>query len=467
MLQILFISLYALTALAWPPTYGPEIEFSNHELRTKFRGGPPKDQEKLAAKKLADAIKKKCLESQDCEVLEVHGKWSKDYDVKFKNGFWINISYDPVVVEVRAKPATRQELAQNREHFRKYIFETAKEIGLDSEGLWGQGLSGHFNIGARSAFDDDARALMSFLVDYANHPELASGVLGRDFANAPPLSILNSAQREQFNHLTELVKNRKIKTISALVAHIQKHVYTWTPTFEGSHHYQAVGLKRIGQYDFATQDKPLELRAIRTQESIEEFELLAELFEARMEYLKTHDHPLFYLAKNTRDFTEEQLASRFFVYVKEMGLDWEKFSPLGNFSKSIVVDNFVVGNVQWDSPRYAALVREYAIDALSSPYIESKLSLALQDARAVTSGQGLLALYQIAEVSKQANVPPFLQDQVASLLRRALKMQDWAKSPTAGEYLKTIIAATENSHQRLDREFWANFRCDSAFMHLR
>lgn len=54
-------------------------------------------------------IQKKCTECQIEAILKTNGIFGNQYRVIYSDGYWIDISLDLGVIEIQAKPATREQ----------------------------------------------------------------------------------------------------------------------------------------------------------------------------------------------------------------------------------------------------------------------------------------------------------------------------------------------------------------------
>ncbi len=334
--------LVNLSAWAWPPTYGAEFELSHPD----FKNEPLNNSRNAIAGNLklqfVENLRKLC-ETKGCTVTEAKGKWEngfpsldmhaapfttemgKDYLVTMADGWWFKVSHDPGCVEITTKPSTLAELRQQKEIMNEMIFKSGKSLGFRIPPME----SAHFNIGAKSAFANGEN-LMRFFVDYHNHPELAFGALGSDFNNAPSLALLKPEQREKVAELVEIFKSGESFEIPELGQWITRNIYTqsYNPEWGGAHHYQAIGLKYVNPYEMSKGDRPMEMRAVWNQKDAEHFIKLAELFEARINYLNKSRYQVIYRKTTQTEFNTEEMATRFYLYVTETGLSFDRYKVL-------------------------------------------------------------------------------------------------------------------------------------------
>lgn len=324
----LILILSAQFAFAWPPTYGAEFELLNSDMRFNsynFESNPSGSPEKKSQMVLVEFLRKKCA-TAGCEILEVSGKYDSDYQVKFKDGFWIQYSYDPSCVEVTFKPLTLEELKKNAARINEYVFEAGKSVKMYTV----ENNTTHFNAGIKSLFKNSAEEFLRFYVDYANHPDLALGSLGLDLSNAPPLSVLKDSQREALKKIVIDFNNGLIPSIQVAAKRIETEVYThsYEKDWGGKNHYQAVGLKYVNKTDLNEKDAPMELRSVWAQHSTEDFIKIAELVEARVAYLNKNKGPIVYNQTKKMKFTKGQIKTRFRMYIEEAGLEFKNYETL-------------------------------------------------------------------------------------------------------------------------------------------
>lgn len=325
-LQLLLLAplFCASFAWAWPPTYGAEFEFTNHWLQQgEDKPARLKGNEKEGAYLFGKALMFHCKVFA-CKIRPVPGKWGTDYRVELKSGFWFQISYDPRVVEILTKPSTLSEWKENARLVNDLVFKTAKDLGFEVEP---KKRGGHFSFGIASTFDGSADLFLRYFNDFANHPELALGIFRKNLYNAPPLALLGEGPLEALHKLNQdFLKNPKM-SLEEVIQRIETTVYTKS-YYDGldALHYQALAIKE----PHIPQRARLEIRAMRSQRSAEEFILLAEILEARIKYLKSlPSEKTLRVEKNLRtEFTDQELVERFRQYLSEAGLSWEKYSVM-------------------------------------------------------------------------------------------------------------------------------------------
>ncbi len=385
LISIALIILFAhFNTWAWPPTYGAEFEVTREELDVfdPRSENPTHTNVKTAQMEFVTHIRNRCLVSK-CVVTEVKGKWDRDYVVEYPDGWWFKVSYDPGCVEFTFKPSTLTLLKNKAALINDQIFKTAQDVGLTVD----KTTTSHFNMGIRSAFGDDVKRFTRFYVDYTNHAHLALGSIGEDLSNAPTLSVLGPDQRQALQEIVSEVNSNKLKTLQEVIQAIQNRVYTksYEKSWGGIKHYQAVGLKYAYKADLKETDKPMELRAVRIQESAEKFNMIAKLFEERIKYLATLTGPIVYTATNRTSFSLSELRTRFAIYVEETGLQYENFKELITEEiRAAEYEDFVRNDVSierrisgigsyLDLIPASSWVRERTIEILSHPLAQNKL----------------------------------------------------------------------------------------------
>jgi hypothetical protein len=385
--------LLALSALAYPPTFGTEFNFTNQALekawrergrKAGYKGSRwqnPAEAEQSAAEKIAAAVKESC--GEECVVKTKNGKFgATEYEIEFKNGWGFNISVDPAVVEIQTIPETSSKIRENVPLYQKYIFDAVKTAGFapsqapDND----QEMSAHLNVGFRSAFENDPKAFLRFFIDYANHPSMASGILGVDQHNAPPIATLDLEQRKALSRIVEYVNEGAVKTADVVIRLINYKVYTSSPNHKdeedsSGRHFQAFGLKQLLKDEFRHHDMPFELRAVRQQLQASDYALVSELMEKRLDYLKKQEGPIRYEPKEISpdESLSSMLAANFYVYASEMGEDWEKYRTLLRHDVQIELERGTIQRVfqgQEYPPKYIMKIVED--NRANSPWLEER-----------------------------------------------------------------------------------------------
>jgi len=334
--------LAASSCRAWPPTYGPEFEFGSKELqhysitsvaRILATGGnlPEVAIEGKMISRFRAQVAKLC---PACKIEARAGKFIflgiPSYRVTFEDGWWMEITADPWVVEILTKPMTLIEVQKNKHRIQTMIFDAAKSLSLEPNGSDSQfaRAAGHLNIGTLSSFDGDGEAFLKFFVDHANHPELSAGVFLKDFYNAPPVSALSSEARGNLVNLVERQQARhRFKAPQEMAETILNDVYSKSYVLGGGAHYQALSIKKVPDASLV-QDTPFEIRSMKMQQSAEDFALICELMEKRIEFVKNNPDPIVFANTNRIKFSRQELVDRYFIYIEEMGLDFNRFKGL-------------------------------------------------------------------------------------------------------------------------------------------
>lgn len=328
MIACLIMILFTQSLYAWPPTYGAEFVLTTSEIETTthiFKNDPYNSPEKKTQLTMVEFIRAKCKAAK-CVVVEVEGKYDKDYMVHFEDGFWIKYSFDPGCVEIMFKPSTLETIKQNESRINEYVFESGKSLNMHVP----KGAGGHVNFGVRSIFENNTEAFLKYFVDYANHPDLTLGGLGYNIRNAPPLSVLKEENRTALNKIIKDFYAGKIKSVQEAARRIQNEVYisSYFAEWGAPEHYQAVGLKYVNQTDLNEKDAPMELRGIRAQSEAADFIKMAELIEARVAYLNKNVSSIIYNETKKKVYSKSEVKTRFKLYVEETGLAFKDYTSL-------------------------------------------------------------------------------------------------------------------------------------------
>jgi hypothetical protein len=315
-------------------THGGEIEFTNdwiYAVDSKDKVGRLRGREFPAAAKMAEIVKKKCR-SLGCKVIRVEGKWGEEYRVLLHDGWWFQISYDPLCVEIQTKPSTLQELYTHQELKEELIFGSARDAGLESR----SNRATHMNTGARSAFGYDLRGLFNYFIDNANHPEFSSGVFRQNWKTSPPL-VLNDIDLDQrIKSIQTQIETGQIKSFRQLAMEITRRLHSnfLSPQFN-PHRNQDLTFRKLT--DLAQEkenlsaketDVPFERRAVRAVRSFSEFILHAEMIESRIAWVKTQSGFIPFNRKAAEVLGSYQREQFFKAWLTETKLSVERYLPV-------------------------------------------------------------------------------------------------------------------------------------------
>jgi hypothetical protein len=267
-------------------TYGPEFTFTNNQMIDAQPGSHVTNNPMTVyfKKRLAQAILERCPDCVKKTGADRYG--NKVYRIIYTDGFYFEVTTDPGVVEVKMKPLTVTEIASARYKGRiqNDLFDIAASLGM----IPGRVGGGHIHMGLQTSVGSDLLLMRNLLVDFANHPELALGILHNDMRNAPPISRLPIEQQNAFKKIIAEVDSGEIQTLVELAARVTEFVYGG-PDFQKK---QALNLDRVTQPLWLKFERTIEFRAIRALASAEEFVMIVRLLDARMEYLSSFRHPL-------------------------------------------------------------------------------------------------------------------------------------------------------------------------------
>lgn len=322
-------------------THGSELEFSNdwiYENDSPEKVGALRGREYPAAKALAQVVKAKCRQ-YGCIVENTGGKWGPEFHVLMRDGWWFQISYDPLCVEIQTKPSTLQELYRREKIMEDLIFASAREAGLKTL----PNRSSHMNTGARSAFKYDVRSLFNFFVDNANNPELATGVFRNNWNTSPPLIASHENAGPVIESIQNRIEKRQIKSFAQLATTVEDELHSTilNPQYNSKRNQDLTfrKLKSLRQRSwfsiFAEDDMPIERRAVRAVRSFHEFILHAELAEHRIEWIKKQPGFLKFTNKRPENLRGMNTGEYFNQWLREMSVEPERYENLIKISTPV------------------------------------------------------------------------------------------------------------------------------------
>jgi hypothetical protein len=369
------VSALSRSAFPWPITLGSEFEFTSRELIEKgaanSAGMGKNSLEAKVAAQYFEAVVKRC---PDCKTEIVVGKWGLERKI-YLDDWWFQISTDPSCIEILTKPSTLGELRALAPKINHVLFGAALEdLQLFADHETG---AGHVNFGAISAFGSDDVLFFKYFTDFSNHPELAFGALGWDNANAPAIAVLQPKQKDAFVKLLADVRDGKVSSVAEGARRIQTEIYTWTPEDlpQNAYHYQAVGLKKLNKASFPATDAPFEIRAMFPQASEDDFILIGEMIERRIQFLKNQPGQLTYLNIPIPEdgLGYQRIVDVYYKYITEMGLDWDRYRNLMYHDmKDVEPGDFVRGHITWDA-EYAQSLIEFVPYLQTSKWVREKI----------------------------------------------------------------------------------------------
>lgn len=319
LISLLFFAIATLAhAGEAEPIFGSEFTFTNFKhLAVEYTGSNNTKHNKTAYFEKYKTWAEKYCETHKCTV---HADYSfNEYievTVKFEDGLKISAGRDQNVIEFRMSPMTEKEMVARSKTVQEVVFDGMKDIGLEPSMWYG---SGHLNIDISTTFGNDIRFLKNFIVDYHNHPALAEGILESDFYNALPMSMYPENAKNEFEKLLRQVDAGEIQSMPELVERMQKL------NLERFESQKKMGLTKGVSLYFPNTSR-LEVRAMRAQNSFDEFIMQSRLFSARAKFVKTLTDQGVNIEwkRNVGSNDPIQALSQFYNYVKDTGLEWRE-----------------------------------------------------------------------------------------------------------------------------------------------
>jgi hypothetical protein len=362
-------------ALAWPPELAPELNFSNADLHRGWRqqrdSTDTSNPENLRFQKLfKEAVEKKC---GSCRIEQISDRYGEPkFRVTLDDGWHFDITMDPSVIEITAKPLLTSEIADKKNAMDNLIWGVAKEIGLEPYG------AGHLNFGIDSTFGNDSQLFRNFLADYLNQPGLTSGIFDYvDNANAPHPEELLQNQRTALAEIFEKFDSQK-SSIQDLAKQLYEKVYFRSTVFgirdgEPPEKYQALNINSLVK-EGDTWPR-LELRAIGMQQNAEELIKLTKLFQARINFLKGNKKNINYVGnRKFREKTPKTMIEDFHRYVTESGLEWEEYRVLVSKRKEMQMALALFEENTLSKPRLGFLASENKDRSICSKFFQYLLN---------------------------------------------------------------------------------------------
>ena len=315
--------------------YGPEFSFSNTEIINAM-SGPTNSNNPTNVRILREWKEKFERECQilNCSISKTFDKHGEAYRIKFGNGFWIQAGVDTGCLEVQTKPSTVAEFTEQKNIIQKVIWDTAKELDLKPHKRIG---GGHVNVDLATAFpENNALLFRNFIVDQANHPEWTAGIFGNHTGNAPPISALETHLHDNFKDVIKIFDitgdaSQGLAAMEHLGREIDRRVYvsnpfwlqqgrkTWQP-----YYYQHLSFRSAKQ-STPVEQRRIELRGYRPQQTIDEFLLEIEFLDRRLTYLNEMNKAIPVKIPRGIGMSASEKIKRFNRVIDEMNLDRSVF----------------------------------------------------------------------------------------------------------------------------------------------
>lgn len=308
-----------LQAAPRKPTFSSELEFTNATImRGKYWAGDSQvrlsEQNLAAQEEWAEKMKKICAQTKKCSVQEIYdteysllgddgetvylSEEYPNYRVKYKNGFYYDVTLDPSTIEIKLKPMTLEETKKNAETIQKDIFDFAQSIGLHPP----RDESSQIHIGMESSFgarNEMTENFRNFILGMVHQHQELWLLWVDDTSNAPPLSSLHESQTLAFEAIIEDLDKKLIKNYQDFCKRMKRDVYGETfdadmvSDYDPANKYQAVNVNRLCKA-FSMQTKTVEFRSLPPQRSAETIIKLYTFFDAYVNWITTHPgkHPL-------------------------------------------------------------------------------------------------------------------------------------------------------------------------------
>jgi len=263
----------------------------------------------------------------------------------------------------------------------------------------------------------------------------------------------------------------KVNTLEGISEKMNYRVYTRTPTFGGNYltgdppssgrHYQAIGLKQLIKPEFETKDMPFEFRAVRQPETVEEYQLVTDLMNKRIKYIKSlKDEPIYYrVRKYAASKTYLEDAANFQTYLEEMGESWrtyEKIIPekVLETLKDGEASDLIAGKIDWADPNRLLLFNNVMTDNFYlSPWTKARVKKILRDPSLPES-----ALTNILDhLSAQSKEGPEHAKVVLAFLQSLKENGIAPHLPQATKALESAIFKVEQLGQRPQGNCFTNF----------
>lgn len=315
----IYLFLFCLTAFS-QLRFGPELTFTNQRLIDDGRrmGGStynsPANENALLD--LSILIYDEAGDMVEEDRIR-NGRGYNETRLIFEDGFVIDLTLDPWVIEINSTPISSNEMDERVLLFDEFIFDRARRLNLHPSYDIG---GGHIHVGATELLRGDEDVLRDILVDFYNHRELGEGLLGNNRHNAPSIQSLPLANRNAFKEIIAHVDAYEI-AIEDFAIRMNEEVYS----VSGSHDsmpekFQGVNVTRLADDSFSESERTVEFRFFRPQQNMSQFSLQTVLLEKRFQFLKNQrESGIVNQPEDISELSREDKFTRFVSYINEIG----------------------------------------------------------------------------------------------------------------------------------------------------
>lgn len=401
-----FFQAFAQNDITVNITAGAEWEFSHPDFSAVNEETLNTGNEKKHILKIIDYYRKICP-ANNCRIFHAPNKRAEESQVVVKPNTSFVLSYDPSVIEVQPHYGDENYWNQNKDVYQYMIFDQLQSQGYSAKS---KNLAGHFNIGFKSLTGGDLNRFAQFYFDFMNHQELTFGALGRDRNNAPHPIEYGNEFKKILKAIQIEVNTGKIKTVHEFQQAIHERLYTKSnfPKETATFHYQAFNIQNLRDYQSweVDHDEPIEIRSVQGQQNVAQFILLIQFFNARANYLIRNRVPIWYNENQNLNLIDNkfEIVTRFYISVKDAGLDWEKLKFLMPENLLVISPNkFILNSDDWSNGSLDKL--KNLIDLVhNSVFFRNKLIELFNNAQFVNSGNAVKIAHILrAEISRIEN----------------------------------------------------------------
>lgn len=247
----------------------------------------------------------------------------ESFTIDFSNGLKVNIGFDIGVVEVQATPQTSKQWKKNEKLIQKVIFDGFADIGLVPHEREG---AGHLNVGLKY-FLKNPKLFLNFIVDFYNH-EGVGIVLNSQVDNQRDAPYLSQQYKSETERLDNEIKIKE--ALANIESSKSKNFYfilkNLGPFFQTK--WKALGLREAGYLTKTISElSRFEIRTLRPQASMKDFNKVIEIYEARIKYLEKIKESI--VLKPVQVITDGWVAlGQFADYLEESGLKVKDYKSL-------------------------------------------------------------------------------------------------------------------------------------------
>lgn len=295
------------------------------------------------------------------------------------------LSSRPGEVIVRTSSMDVPQIQNNIASLQALIFDLANLVGMNPA----RRIPYTLQLDGDATFGASSIDLYRFIADFANHPELLMGVLGDNEGKRTQIVNASKSVKRSFVRIGNDVRKNKIFDPVGVAKQIETSVFRGIEDPVVSFAEVIPRENRVGR---------VIIHEVRTPTRAQDFYLQAHLIDERIQFLRRQRVQVRFHDAAHVNFSRQQIATRFAVYLAEMGARWETFAPIvSEFVRETRLAGFVRGPIDWSDKSFTRTLPYYIELLATSEWARERFKEILYAPGSQGTNKGTKLLAQMAE----------------------------------------------------------------------